>query len=301
MKEVVPSYYHKFKCIAERCTHNCCIGWEIDIDEATMDYYSSLDTPLGERIRANIAEGHFILGNGERCPFLNKNGLCDIICECGEDALCDICTLHPRFRNFYTSFYETGLGLCCEEAARIILSEKEKFSVILPDDIDISEEETEFFGERDRIFSVLQDRGKMIGERLSTLANLYGLRFDYSISELCDLYISLERLDESWTDELVRLKNFSFDKKIFDDEELQVPFEQLAVYFIFRHLEGAMWDGDYTARVNFALMGCYLIGALMQEYKISFGVVDIEKMVDFVRMYSSEVEYSEENLEILLS
>lgn len=301
MKEVVPNYYHKFKCIAERCTHSCCIGWEIDIDEDTMDYYSSLDTPLGERIRANIAEGHFILGVGERCPFLNKNGLCDIICECGEDALCDICTLHPRFRNFYASFYETGLGLCCEEAARIILSEKEKFSVILPDDIDISEEETEFFEERERIFSVLQDREKMIGERLSTLANLYGLRFDYSISELCDLYISLERLDESWTDELVRLKNFSFDKKIFDDEELQVPFEQLAAYFIFRHLEGAMWDGDYTARVNFALMGCYLIGALMQEYKTRCGAVGIENMVDLVRMYSSEVEYSEENLEILLS
>ena len=43
MKEVFPNYYKKFKCIKDKCKHNCCIGWEIDIDEDTMDLYNSLD------------------------------------------------------------------------------------------------------------------------------------------------------------------------------------------------------------------------------------------------------------------
>ena len=155
MLEVVPNYYNKFKCIAERCKHNCCIGWEIDIDYETMQIYNSLDGELGEKIRNNI-EGdipHFVLQEGDSCPFLNKNGLCDIICEYGEDALCDICYLHPRFRNFYLSFEEIGLGLCCEEAARIILSEEEIFSISYPENIFFQTKKKSFL-RKDRNFSL---------------------------------------------------------------------------------------------------------------------------------------------------
>ena len=30
---VYPDYYPEFRCSASACKHNCCIGWEIDIDE----------------------------------------------------------------------------------------------------------------------------------------------------------------------------------------------------------------------------------------------------------------------------
>ncbi|MEE0944956.1 MAG: flagellin lysine-N-methylase [Clostridia bacterium] len=301
MKEAVPNYYKEFKCIADRCEHSCCIGWEIDIDEETMLFYNSLDTAMGERIRKHI-EGevpHFILNKGERCPFLNKSGLCDIICECGEDALCDICTLHPRFKNFYSSFVETGLGLCCEEVARIILSEAERFYIDIPENVDISEDERNFFVKRQEIFSLLQNREKSIGERFILLADEHCLTFDFKIDKLCELYLSLERLDEKWTEELNKLQVFSFEGRIFDDKEFQIPFEQLAIYFIFRHLEGAIWDGDYSSRINFALMSCCLIGALAEYYQRAGGI-SFEKLIDLVRMYSSEVEYSEENLNVLM-
>ena len=42
MKTVAPDYYPNFKCIASECRHNCCIGWEIDIDEDTFEYYKGL-------------------------------------------------------------------------------------------------------------------------------------------------------------------------------------------------------------------------------------------------------------------
>ena len=42
MKLYAPKYYKNFKCIADRCPHSCCIGWEIDIDRTTLTKYESL-------------------------------------------------------------------------------------------------------------------------------------------------------------------------------------------------------------------------------------------------------------------
>ena len=37
-----PAYYKAFRCIGSDCTENCCIGWEIDVDEDTLAYYKSI-------------------------------------------------------------------------------------------------------------------------------------------------------------------------------------------------------------------------------------------------------------------
>ena len=57
MRLYAPSYYKNFKCIAEKCTHNCCIGWEIDIDGQTLARYDALQGDLGDRIRRGIVRG----------------------------------------------------------------------------------------------------------------------------------------------------------------------------------------------------------------------------------------------------
>jgi len=277
MKEVFPNYYGRFKCIADKCKHSCCIGWEIDIDEDTMNIYNSLDGEFADRIRGSI-EGkppHFILKKGERCPFLNPKGLCDIICELGEDGICDICYLHPRFCNFYDDFTEVGLGLCCEEAVRIILTQEEKFSVILP----ASAENQEFFKERKEVFDILQNRNVTVLERYKTLAEKYGLEFQFSNKKLYDFYMSLERLDKGWENELKKLKNADCED-IFKREDWQVFFEQLACYFVFRHFKNG---------IVFVLLSCWVVGA------ISSVCENFEEMLDVVRMYSSEIEYCEEN------
>ena len=298
MKEVFPNYYSKFVCIADRCTHNCCIGWEIDIDAYTMNLYNCLDTEIGARIRENIDGDtpHFVLEKDGRCPFLNEKGLCDIICQLGEDALCDICYMHPRFKNFYSSFSETGLGLCCEEAVRLILSDDEVFSVPVPAGVRLQKKEKAFFAKREQIFDILQNREKSIYKRFSDLAEAFGMEFRFSLDKLIDMYLPLERLDEKWTEELCKIKGVTVDDGVFEDADLQIPFEQLAVYFIFRHLKDALPDGDYIWVVRFALVSCYLVGALCSYYKAVNGSVSFEQMCEIVRMYSSEIEYSDENI-----
>ena len=129
MLTYVPSYYSRFSCIASNCQHNCCIGWEIDIDKDTYNNYLKVEGGIAERLKENIIGGknpRFKMLKGGRCPFLNKDNLCDIIVNLGEQNLCEICKLHPRFLNYFDDRVEIGLGLCCEEAARIILTNKDK-------------------------------------------------------------------------------------------------------------------------------------------------------------------------------
>ena len=124
MKLRKPEYYDRFRCIAGACRDSCCIGWEIDVDEEKREMYRNVTGELGERLRTDIdwEDGHFILrGKEERCPFLNRENLCDLIIGLGEESLCEICREHPRFYEWYENLTEVGIGLCCEEAARLVL------------------------------------------------------------------------------------------------------------------------------------------------------------------------------------
>ena len=96
-----PDFYEAFACRAADCSHSCCKGWEIDVDEAALRRYAAVEGDLGQELRRNIYQdddgAHFLLAEDERCPFLREDGLCRLIVDLGEDALCEICALHPRY------------------------------------------------------------------------------------------------------------------------------------------------------------------------------------------------------------
>ena len=62
----------------------------------------------------------------------------------GEDRLCDICREHPRFYNWFGDYTEVGLGLCCEEAERLLFSDSKPLTfveeVTQDEDDELSEE-----------------------------------------------------------------------------------------------------------------------------------------------------------------
>ena len=49
-----PDFYDRFRCRAAACRHSCCKGWEIDIDENTLDLYRSLKGTWREKMDAAI-------------------------------------------------------------------------------------------------------------------------------------------------------------------------------------------------------------------------------------------------------
>lgn len=162
MKMCAPEYYKEFKCIADKCKDSCCsAGWEIDIDDETAEFYKSVPGEFGDKLRKKIDFGgpsHFILNNDGNCPFLNDCGLCDIYINLGEDKLCQICTDHPRYFEWFDGVKECGVGLCCEEAARIILLQNRPFKTY---EIDIPFEECDEYN--DEIYDyLLKCRTKII-------------------------------------------------------------------------------------------------------------------------------------------
>jgi len=290
MTQFAPSYYKNFRCIAGACRHSCCIGWEIDVDDDTLREYLRHPDIL-RHIDTSAEPAHFRLTDNERCPFLNKCGLCEIILRHGEDALCQICADHPRFRNFYDSRTETGLGLCCEAAARLILGTTDRVTLeILGNEAENepeSEEETAFFALRDRLFAIAQDRTKSVRERMDALLEAADARFpDKSPTEWAEIFMNLECLDPSRNEVL---------EKITDDlpetYENPLPYEQLLVYFLYRHLAPATDDGMYAARTAFAVLSTRMIRAMEAV---------TGDLADMARLYSSEVEYSEENMDEIL-
>lgn len=49
-----PDYFERFQCSASDCTDNCCIGWEIDIDERTAERYKKVQGELGQKLKDRI-------------------------------------------------------------------------------------------------------------------------------------------------------------------------------------------------------------------------------------------------------
>ena len=299
MKYITPAYYREFKCIASACRHSCCIGWEVDIDSDTLAVYSAMTAPYGERIREGIdysGEPHFGLSAGDRCPHLSECGLCNIITECGESALCQICSDHPRYRGFYDGVTEVGLGLSCEEAVRLILESENGIGYLVSDSEDFATAEyradypIELFCEDDRLvaeeksrlISLASDRELSIGDRLSVL-----LPNIPTAEEIKSLLLSLEILDDSWRERINSLSASDFDLNFAEYSDY---IERTIIAFIFRHINCESLYSPATVAA-FAALSAIIVASLSKSR---------EDFADTLRAYSAEVEYSTDNTEKIL-
>lgn len=307
MKYIAPNYYKKFKCIADKCKHSCCVGWEIDIDDDTYEKYLNVSGEFNTTLRENIdiCDGIacFRLDENERCPFLNENNLCDIILNIGEDYLCQICNDHPRFRNFYGGVTEIGLGLCCE-AAELIVKQTKKFTLEIIDndssDDYNSDDENDFLELRNRIFDILQDRNIAINQRISNVLNYCNINYvEENIIDTTKFLLSLERLDNTWTDILNDLKKYDFFE-VTIPSYFEIVAEQLLVYFTYRHLSGCLEDGRFLERILLIIFNYKVIEMLCRYHINKYHKLTYTDIVEYARLYSSEIEYSEENTESIL-
>lgn len=298
MKTVYPGYYKKFRCIADKCKHSCCVGWEIDIDEDSLSYYEAIEGDFANRLRKSISyDGtpHFILKEDDRCPFLNEKRLCDMYIELGEESLCDICTDHPRFRNYYADCVEMGVGLCCEAAAELILNNKEPFELVnfdLSDDT-YTDEEREVLTLRSELIDIMKDRSISVRERHEWMLSQVGFSMsERPISEWCDFYLKLERLDPHWGELLCRLRDADIsDVYSVLNKKNEIAAEQLTIYFLYRYIAGEATVDEIPSLPGFAVISVRMILALL--------TLDPDNIADFARMYSSEIEYSDENVAMI--
>lgn len=198
MISIIPEGFNDFSCKGGACRHTCCQVWEIDIDEDTAAYYSQLPGKLGDDLRrAMVREKdgtwHFRLNPEGYCYLLDPDGLCRVIKEQGEDALCDICTVHPRFFTYVYEYILCGTGLCCEKTCEILSA--------LPGPLHFTQEET---GESFTFPELLEEMG------LEALPE-DSLHFapDLTLEELERIIRYLratEPIDAAWTRDLAAIR-----------------------------------------------------------------------------------------------
>lgn len=305
MQKGYPDYYPQFRCAAAACRHNCCIGWEIDVDEETLARYMALEDAMGARLRESIARDgdapHFRLGAGERCPFLNGGNLCDLILYGGEEMLCQICTDHPRYRGFFSGRTEIGVGLCCEEAARLILTKREKTRLITEGTGALTEEEAALLSLRDALITIAQQRMLPLEARMEAILARCGTALpEVSAADWAAFCLALERMDEAWTGilEALRANADTLPREAFAAHmaSRMTEYEQLLVYFLYRHLPAALDDGDACGKAAFAVLSVRLLFALGALRYGQSGDFTVDDQIELCRLYSAEIEYSDDNL-----
>lgn len=320
MKIRVPEYFVDFKCIADKCLDSCCIGWEIDIDERTRAKYDALDTTLGAEIREKTVHGYFPLRENGRCAFLDDTGLCRIISAEGDGCLCDICREHPRYYGVGNGIIEGGLGLGCEEAARMILAltELPKFIEI---DREIHYEDADDFADVSEYFRNILSR-HIFTDRIDEVAGVFTayasladeIAFDVSstgkrvpIDKLTIAPIEIENLEglyadfltilsecESLTDEWGELVESA---RRVDARWLIESLDGargLLYYFTHRYAREGVEDMSLGQRILFALLSSFTVCAL------SHVMDEEERFVRAAVLYSKNIEYSTDNVDLIL-
>ncbi len=182
MRYIIPHYFDAFRCVAAECEDTCCAGWQIVIDDVSLERYQSTGGSFGARLKESIdwQEGSFKQHDCKRCAFLNDDNLCDMQMIGGEQMLCDTCRNYPRHMEEYEGLREGSLSLSCIEAAKIILGCMEPVQFYSMED-DIEDEEYEDFDfllfdklmdARERIIELLQNRETDIRVRMSFVLKL---------------------------------------------------------------------------------------------------------------------------------
>ena len=323
---IKPSFYDDFKCIASKCTDNCCIGWEIDIDEVSFDKYNKLQGALGDEIRSKITVSEdgsrcFELSENDRCPFLNDSNLCRIIINCGEDAICDICKNHPRFYEWFPGVTECGLGLSCEEVCRILLQDEKSFSlieendgeeIVLDSDDDVIESDTYIFlsAFRERLFDVLFSTETDFEKKLVKILSLTGNFCNEQIkirnfNNLVEAYKETEPIDEQWSVFIDGLgDNLQDILKIEDDFKKSTNgdmlYSKILAYIIYRHFIKAVFDESVKERVCFSVESVRFIYLCDMKTFFEKGDLTLTDRIENLKNWSKQIEYSEENTDYLI-
>lgn len=290
MKIYAPSYYENFRCIADKCRHSCCIGWRIEVNEDTLDKARASREPvLNELLLCTESSGNenYIDLVSGRCPFLDGKGLCRIISAVGEEFTPDICKEHPRFYNNLGTRFEVGLGLCCEEAARIILSSDDynSFIQVGEDDTKLSQA-PDFVEVRDRLLDQLKNNG--YNSAIKSIIKEYRLQKLVNI-DFGATYAELEYLDEG-------------NRKVFsclNTDIITVNEDYLTrflAYMIYRYLSVAESELELRAALGFA----WISTLTFNHIAIINGAIAPEDYYECARIFSSEIEYNENNIDTIL-
>ena len=319
MPDIYPSFYKRFKCIANRCEDSCCKDWDINIDSDTEAFYNTVEGAFGDKLRRHAVtdeydERVFRCVEG-RCPFWNSDMLCDIFIELGEERLSQTCGGFPRVRIDYGDFTEHLLSFACPEAARLMLGEKEgAYSSFGGEDElfacqDSSDSMSFLLKARERTAGLLLDRSLPFAYRLADC-----LEFNAQVQSVLngeepaplelddaqidgagfifDMHLKFEIMSGEWRKAVSDAAQSGLVPRVdFTDD-----FEKFALYYVYRYYLEAINSGDVMYSIKRIVCAYIVTGAIdalfaRQGYPYP--------RMRILQRYSKEVEHSYDNTEML--
>ena len=297
--------FENFKCIGGICPDNCCIGWEIGIDAETLQKYK--EPPLYDFVKDKVDFSRSVIklcDNG-RCPFLNKDNLCDIIINYGYDRISYICKKHPSFINEVNGASEYGYGLCCDEALRLLINgevymenNSEDFLFSLRNELfNIVYDDSLSFREKVKVFLDKVCEGEdiyLFGESLSDASEDLP-SYKASILPMLKIMEKTEPIDNEWTSRLETvLENAKEIEKNLDKICEKEKYKKLFYYYIFRYF---LKDIDENS-----LLGNGKLIVILVLLNIIFDACSeaIGDNFNNTRLISKQMEYSLENIQLLI-
>lgn len=271
MEFTFPNYYKEFSCIAGSCPDTCCAGWQIVIDNKTLKKYQHFKGPFHNRLHNDIDwKEHVFRQYNRRCAFLNEENLCDIYTEAGPKMLCDTCRNYPRHIEEFEGLREISLSLSCPEAARILLSQKEK----VHSRMNTSDTSKDLF----------KNMWKTIVPEMEVLRPGWK---EFLKERLDSLYISSGEND------------YIYQKSEFDFycPDWQIQEEQLLVYWIYTYFCGAVYDDEIFTKVKMAVICTLFIHELdVGTYLKNEHHFNLNAQIQICYQFSRELEHSDLNL-----
>ena len=198
--------YDKFECLGPGCPESCCKGWQIMVDDESLRKYALMEKK-DDRIRNSVDKEQRCFSQHEKiCDFLDKDELCHLWRNYGEDSLCETCRTYPKHTEEFEGIREFSLSLSCPKEAAELISDEEKMTFIESED-DEDEEFEDFdyllydklVSARELLFKIAQNRSIAIGTRmnmiLETADSLQGLLDEDKLFEMDDLI-------DDWSDKV---------------------------------------------------------------------------------------------------
>ncbi len=297
MKITSLNCFNGFKCIVGKCNHNCCIGWDIDIDKKSLKKYKKIKGEDGEKVKQSVDfENSCFIKKDNRCAFLNSENLCELIIRRGESSLCQVCRDHPRYRNYFSDHIEMGYGICCEVARDLVI----EYDGVIKEEVikkgfslkRKSKFEKEIIKYKQKIFEILE-RDERFYEKLIEILNYIGVkRENIFLFNYKEFLMQMEILNKEYENALLFL-----DEKIDIKEEYNhsKSLENLLYYFIHRNVSGAIDFLDIKSRIVFSLISVLIIENISKNQAKTEDDF-LKKLKDNAREYSAEIEYSENNV-----
>ena len=291
MKLFAPEYYKDFVCIADRCKHSCCVGWEIPVDDESAERYEALTEGYGDFVRRSLDENEdgrcFSMMPDGRCVHLDGRGLCKMITSLGEDMLCDICREHPRFYNITPRGAEVGIGASCEEAARLILDSDCFDTIDLVGEYDA--DGCDYLDPceiRGKIYRILNDTALPYSERLASVYETACVSPAMLTDE--DWRTEIEELELMEDDSADRFSVYTSDPRV--SEEYGEVLSRFLAYLVYRHATECETVSERRLALGFAFFAERLFASMLKSE-------GFEARYDIARIISEEIEYSEDNTE----